>query len=129
MKDTLDLVYLIICIAIAIGSFFGGSAFFTRRVNENFDKKYNADKAEREEAKKEADEREQARIERQLLIEEQLVAVGHVAVSTAEDHLERCGANKRIATALETYAACRKRSDDQSRRSAAKYEQRAERPA
>jgi len=129
MKDQIYAVYLIICIAIAIGSFFGGSAFFTRRVNENFDKRYNADKAEREEAKREADEREQARIDQQILMQEQIVAAGYLAKETAEAHLAKCGTNKKIETALGTYADCRSRAEGQLRKSAAKYEQRVERPA
>lgn len=129
MKDTVYIIFLIITIAIAIGSFFGGSAYFTKRVNENFDKKYEADRAEREAAKKEAEEREQARVERQMLMEEQLVAAGYVGVATAEAHLAKCGPNEKISTALTTYADCRKRSENQLRKSAAKYEQRVERPA
>lgn len=129
MKDTIYTVYLIICIVIAIVSFFGGSAYFTRRVNDNFDKKYNADKAERDAAKKEADEREQARIDQQILMQEQIVAAGYLAKETAEAHIAKCGPNKKIETALGTYADCRSRSENQLRKSAAKYEQRAERPA
>lgn len=129
MKETLDIVYIIVLILVAIGGFFGASAFFTRRVNENFDRKYEADRAERDAAKKEAEERDQARIERQMLIEEQLVAVGYVARETADAHLAKCGPNEKISIALETYADCRKRSENQLRKSAAKYEQRGERIA
>ena len=64
-----------------------------------------------------------------MLIEEQLVAVGHVSVATAEAHLTKCGPNEKITTALDTYADCRKRSENQLRKSAARYEQRVERVA
>lgn len=125
----MDKVYIIFGIIGIIGGLFGVGAMISHRVNANFDKRYEQDKAEREAAKQEADDREQARIERQMLLEEQIVAVGYVAKETAEAHLDKCGPNKKITTALDTYADCRKRSENQLRKSAARYEQRVERIA
>jgi hypothetical protein len=121
--------YTIFGIIGIIGSLFGVGAMISHRVNTNFDKKFEQEKAERATAKKEADEREQARIERQIIIEEQIVAVGYVAKETADAHLSKCGPNEKITTALKKYADCRERSENQLRRNSEKYMQGAERIA
>jgi hypothetical protein len=124
VKQALDLVYVGVLILVAIGSFFGATAFFTRKVNRNFDLKYEADKIERDAAKKEADEREASRMQAMINLQEGFVAVGHVASKTAEAHLAKCGPNKSIVEALETYNAVRAKTDAQTRQEAARYRER-----
>lgn len=121
VKATLDLIYVAVLILVALGGFFGGSAFFAKRVNANFDAKYEADKVERAEAKKQADERDEARIQAIVNLQEGFVAVGHVAQKTAEEHIKKCGPNAGIKEALDVYAAVRAKADAQTRQEAAKY--------
>lgn len=122
-------VYTVLGIAGIIGGLFGVGAMISHRVNMNFDKKFEAEKAERAAVRKEADEREKARIERQIIMEEQLVAAGYLAKETAEAHIAKCGPDKKITTALDTYADCRARSEAQLRLNSSKYMQGAERIA
>lgn len=133
MKETLDTVYVLVLIVIAIGGFFGGNAYFAKRVTNNFDKKYDADRieraAERAAAKQEADDREAARMQAIINLQEGFVAVGHVAQKTAEAHLARCGPNAEIREALDTYNKVRVKGDAQLRLDAAKYSQRDSRVA
>jgi hypothetical protein len=108
-----------------VGGLLGAGAIFSHRVNHNFDKKYERDKAERAAQAAAAEEREQARIAETIIMQEQLVAVGYVAKETADAHLQKCGPNEKITTALKNYADCRARSEDQLRVNSAKFTQRA----
>lgn len=120
-KQTLDLIYVGVLILVTLGSFFGAGAFFAKRVNANFDTKYEADKLERVAAKKEADEKESARMQAIIDLQEGFVAVGHVAQKTAEAHLAKCGPNKAITEALDTYGAVRAKAEARTRQEAARY--------
>lgn len=120
-KQTLDLIYVGILIFVALGGFFGGSAFFAKRVNANFDTKYEADKLERIAAKKDADDKEAARMQAIIDLQEGFVAVGHVAQKVGEAHLAKCGPNKALTEALDTYCSVRAKAEARTRQEAAKY--------
>lgn len=121
LKQTFDLIYVGVLIVIAVASFFGGNAFFAKKIIANADAKHEEDKIERAEAKKAAEEREEARMQVIIGLQESFVAVGHVAQKTAEAHLSKCGPNKGISDALNTYNEVRAKTEERTRQEAAKY--------
>ena len=107
----MDYIFKVLQIVAILGGLIGLGAIISHRINKNFDERFAQDKKDRE-------TREAARVEEMMLIHEGLTAVGHVARTTAEAHLAKCGPNEKLSTALEYHDKFREKEDTQMRRNA-----------
>ncbi len=117
MSETLEIVYKWLQILAIIGGLFGAGVVFSHRVNRNYDRRFEEEKQARETAARDAEKREDARIESELLVHRGLCATGHLAEATALA-LKEGKTNGKMDKALDYYRTYRDEEDAFMRRQA-----------
>lgn len=115
MDETLEIVFKCLQILAIIGGLVGAGAIFSHRVNRNYDRRFEEEREAREKAARDAEKREEARIESELLIHEGLCATGHLAEATALA-LKEGKTNGKTDKALDYYRRYRDKEDAFMRR-------------
>ena len=110
MDETLEIVFKWLQILAIVGGLLGAGTIFSHRVNRNYDKRFEEEKEAREKAARDAEKREEARIESELLIHEGICATGHLAEATAIA-LKEGKTNGKTDKALEYYRKYRDKED------------------
>ncbi len=117
MDEAFEVVYKFLQIIAIAGGLLGAGAIISHRVNKNYDKRFEQEKEARELAARDAEKRENARIESELLIHEGLCATGHLAEATAIA-VKEGKSNGKTDKALEYYRIYRDKEDAFMRRQA-----------